>query len=202
MCIHGATALRAVDLPAQFGRICSFGSRDGLTLFRSELFNEVDEGLHGDEHASAFPAGLEADAGERCVPERLAANGARPRRWLLSEANALVVGIRNVDALAEFALHVIAARCQVHRGSARGTVHCALPHPGQNFAPSGIAFPQSMQYLAAPVDAGAAGVVIGLMGLIMAWAIAAPAPIPTPIPAVPPVLAAASSSACAASNWV
>jgi hypothetical protein len=59
-----------------------------------------------------------------------------------------------------------------------------------------------MQYRTVPVDRGAEGLAVGLGDVIMAWAIAAPVPVSTFIPTLPPVLAAASCRAGAASNCV
>ena len=78
--VHGPMAFWTTDFPPQLGGICSFGSRDSFALFGFQLFDQVDKCLHGDEHASAFSARLEPNPGQCCVPERLAANGAREWR--------------------------------------------------------------------------------------------------------------------------
>jgi hypothetical protein len=56
MGVHCAVAFGTIELPPQFVGRGSFGSRYGIALLRLQLLNEIDEGLHGDEHAPALAA--------------------------------------------------------------------------------------------------------------------------------------------------
>ena len=98
------------------------------------LLDNLLEELHGDQHSAALCAIEDTEIGDGGVHQRNAANRAGLLGRLIEDAHTVVVLLREIDALAVFALEAGHIRFEAHGSAAGGTVHCGLPHPAQNLA--------------------------------------------------------------------